>query len=375
MAVARFGGAVGELAGAHAAAVREAEELRAELGEARGARAAAEAEAGARLRAEVEKVRDLGEECARLRGELVQERLRVQALTQDLAQSKGDHGTLAERQQVELEREKAWRINLEGELRLKQDDNRVLREKLSGQVALTAACEGQLKLSGEALRDTGRHLKSAEATHAELKQKHAEHLRLRDEWVAEAARSRQSKKRLGVDLQECLARETAARQAVLEAAATLEEEAAIGSALKVQVEALRQELAAVETRYFSLAEELKVQSTELHRAKRACLEKYGHTARQTGDGDRPHSPNTPQEPRLPGSPVTVGAEAPRSSGQPYHPVPSKSTDAPQGSLLEAAQPVASEEACVEATSPKPSSGSPTQSKLDSPEELIVLAVP
>ena len=71
----------------------------------------------------------------------------------------------------------------------------------------------------------------------------------------------------------------------------------------------------------------------------------------------------------------VGAEAPRSSGQPDHPVLSKSTDTPQGSVLDAAQPVASEEACVEATSLKPSPGSPTQSKLESPEELIALAVP
>ena len=36
-------------------------------------------------------------------------------LAQDLAQSKGDYATLLGRQETELEREKAWRMNLEGE--------------------------------------------------------------------------------------------------------------------------------------------------------------------------------------------------------------------------------------------------------------------
>ncbi len=112
--MARFAGAVGELAGRHRAAVREVGELRAALEGARAGRAAAEAAAGARLRAGAEKARVLQEEGARLAAELGHERARAEALAQDLAQSKGDYATLLGRQETELEGEKAWRVNLEG---------------------------------------------------------------------------------------------------------------------------------------------------------------------------------------------------------------------------------------------------------------------
>ena len=145
---ARFAGAVGELAGRHRAAVRELGELRAALEGARAGRAAADAAAGARQRADAEAARALQEEGARLSAALGRERARAEALAQDLAQSKGDYATLLGRQETELEREKAWRLNLEGETPLPLPPPgldvpfRTRDPPLGGSRGLSLACSG-----------------------------------------------------------------------------------------------------------------------------------------------------------------------------------------------------------------------------------------